>query len=65
MTEAMLIEIGNSLSRSNSSAAVTFIKSLYSTHNINVIPVENTLLHRVINLYQKRDDEEWGLTDYI
>ena len=27
--------------------------------------VENTLLHRAIDLYQKRDDKEWGLTDCI
>jgi predicted nucleic acid-binding protein len=60
-----LIEIGNSLARSNRSAAVAFIDSLYSTYNINVIPVENTLLHRAIGLYQKRDDKEWGLIDCI
>jgi len=65
ITDAILIEICNSLARSNRSAAVAFINSLYSTHNINVIPVENTPLHRAIDLYQKRDDKEWGLTDCI
>lgn len=35
ITEAILIEIGNSLARSNRSAAVAFIESLYSTHTIS------------------------------
>jgi predicted nucleic acid-binding protein len=36
-TEAVLVEIGNALSRSNRSAAVDFIKSAYTTANLRVV----------------------------
>lgn len=65
ITETVIIEIGNSLSRSNRSIAVAFIESLYRTHNVNVIPVDSVLLRRAIDFYHKRDDKEWGLTDCI
>ena len=65
ITEAILTEIGNSLSRSNRSAAVAFINSLYVTDNVNVVSVDSALLRRAIDFYHKRDDKEWGLTDCI
>ena len=65
ITETVVIEIGNSLARSNRSLAVSFIESLYSTCNVNVLPVDSALLRSAIDFYQKRDDKEWGLTDCI
>lgn len=65
ITEAILTEVGNSLARSNRSAAVAFIDSLYVTNNINVVSVDSALLRRAIEFYHKRDDKEWGLTDCI
>ena len=65
ITETVVIEIGNSLARSNRSLAVSFIESLYSTHNVNVLPVDSVLLHSAIDFYHKRNDKEWGLTDCI
>ena len=65
VTEAIVIEIGNSLSRSNRSIAIDFIESLYATPNVNIFPVDNSLLRCGIDLYHKRNDKEWGLTDCI
>ena len=65
ITEAIVIEIGNSLSRSNRSIAIDFIESLYATPNVNILPVNNSLLRGGIDLYRKRNDKEWGLTDCI
>ena len=48
ITETVVIEIGNSLARSNRSLAVSFIESLYSTHNVNVLPVDSALLHSAL-----------------
>jgi len=65
ITETIVIEIGNSLARSNRSLAVSFIESLYSTSNVNVLPVDSVLLHSAIDFYHKHNDKEWGLTDCI
>jgi len=65
ITEAVLIEIGNALARSNRSAAVAFINSCYTTPNINVVSMDSLLLQRAIELYNNREDKEWGLTDCI
>ncbi len=65
ITEAVLIEIGNALARSNRSAAVAFINSCYVTPNVRVVPVDSPLLKRAIDFYNNREDKEWGLTDCI
>lgn len=65
ITEAVLIEIGNASARSNRSAAVAFINSCYTTPNINVVSMDSLLLQRAIELYNNREDKEWGLADCI
>ncbi len=65
ITEAVLIEIGNALARSNRSAAAAFINSCYVTPNVRVVPVDSPLLKRAIDFYNNREDKEWGLTDRI
>ena len=63
ITEAILVEIGNALARSNRSLAVAFINSCYITPNVKVVLVDSALLKRAIDFYQAREDKEWGLTD--
>ncbi len=65
ITEAVLIEIGNALARSNRFAAAAFINSCYVTPNVRVVPVDSSLLKRAIDFYNNREDKEWGLTDCI
>ena len=65
ITEAILVEIGNALARSNRSLAVAFINSCYITPNVKVVLVDSALLRRAIDFYQVREDKEWGLTDCI
>jgi predicted nucleic acid-binding protein len=64
-TEAILVEIGNALSKYYRSEAASFIRSCYHTNNIHVVPVDTTLLDRALQLYAARLDKEWGLTDCI
>jgi predicted nucleic acid-binding protein len=64
-TEAVLTEIGNSLSCSNRSAAVAFINSCYVTLNVKVVTVDRILFRRAVEFYHSRKDKEWGLTDCI
>ena len=64
-TEAILVEIGNALARSDRSAAVAFINSCYVTPNVNVVIVDRALMDSAVDLYRSREDKEWGLTDCI
>ncbi len=65
VTEAVLVEVGNALARSNRSAAVAFINSCYVTANVKVISVDKVLFRRAVKFYYAHKDKEWGLTDCI
>lgn len=65
ITEAILIEIGNSLAYANRIAAVSFINSGYVTANVKIVSIDKELLRRAIEFYRLHDDKEWGLTEDI
>ncbi|MBI5214433.1 MAG: type II toxin-antitoxin system VapC family toxin [Ignavibacteriae bacterium] len=65
ITEAVLTEVGNALSRKDRPVAVTFINSCYLTVNLNVVSVDRTLFHRAVKYYDSHRDKDWGLTDCI
>ena len=65
-TEAVLIEIGNALSKRQWRAiGVAALRHLRSAQDIEIVPVDTALLERAIDLYSSRPDKEWGLTDCI
>lgn len=65
-TEAILVEIGNSLrSISHRQAAFAFISKCYTTPNTRIENVTSDLLGRALTLYDSRRDKTWGLTDCI
>jgi len=65
ITEAILIEIGNALSRYNRDGFVKFFRQCYKASNMRIIPIDNELLKSAANFYDMRKDKEWGLTDCI
>ena len=67
ITEAVLIEIGNGLSKLKwRQVANKWIISIQDSNTIfKVVPTTTGLLNKAINLYGKRLDKEWGLTDCI
>lgn len=65
-TEAVLIEIANALAKHRWRAlGVATLAKLRDTPDIEVVPLESTLLEEAIGLYSARPDKEWGLTDCI
>jgi len=65
-TEAVLIEIGNALSRSAwRSVGVSTLNHLRHSPEIQVVPVDPGLFDRAVALYSSRMDKEWGVTDCI
>ena len=65
-TEAILIEVGNALSQEKwRPLGVKTLDWLRHSPDIEVVPVDTSLLDRAIALYSARMDKEWGLTDCI
>lgn len=65
VTEAVLLEVGNALSRLNRTGAVEFIRECYHTANMRVVSVDTPLLQRALDLYAARGDKTWSLVDCI
>jgi predicted nucleic acid-binding protein len=66
-TEAVLVEVGNALCGTPRlrKVAASFIRRLYSEENMTVVAVDNPLFNRALDMYEKRQDKDWGLTDCI
>ncbi|MBP8123733.1 MAG: type II toxin-antitoxin system VapC family toxin [Caldilineaceae bacterium] len=65
-TRAVLLEIGNALSKQRyRRAAVSLLQSLEADPNVKIIPLSEGLYAQAVHLYGERPDKEWGLTDCI
>jgi len=65
-TRAVLVEIGNALSkRQFRSAAVQLLESLEADPTIEIVPLSEQLYAQAYELYRARPDKEWGLVDCI
>ena len=65
-TRAVLLEIGNSLSRQRyRNAAIKLLQSLEEDENVQVIPISEELYEQGFELFLSRLDKEWGITDCI
>ncbi|CAN5746036.1 PIN domain-containing protein [soil metagenome] len=63
-SEFILTEIADGLSslafRKAASRAIRFIKA---NPDVEIIPVSSDLFDQALDLYENRDDKDWGLTD--
>jgi uncharacterized protein len=65
-TAAVVLEIGNALSRARlRPAAASLLETLHSDPLIEVVPLSDSLYREGINLFLGRPDKEWSLTDCI
>ncbi len=64
-TEAILMEVGNALSALTRQKVVNFIRQCYTTKNMRVINVTSEIFSEGLNLYESRQDKQWGLIDCI
>ncbi|HEX5269890.1 MAG TPA: PIN domain-containing protein [Gemmataceae bacterium] len=63
-TRAVLLEIGNALSRQRyRAAAVSLLQALEADLSVEVLPLSEDLYARALRLYCSRPDKEWGLID--
>jgi uncharacterized protein len=65
-TRAVLLEIGNALSKQRyRTAAVDLLRSLETDPTVIVIALTSDLYHSALELFGNRPDKEWSLTDCI
>jgi uncharacterized protein len=65
-TEAVLVEVGNSLSRPQLRIlAVSLFARLRANPAVEIVPVTAALFARAAELYAARLDKAWGMTDCI
>jgi predicted nucleic acid-binding protein len=65
-TRAVIIEIGNALSkRRYRKAATELLDSLEEDTSIEIVPITEQLYYKAYKLYRERPDKEWGLTDCL
>src|SRR5687767_7781950 len=65
-TQAVLLEIGNSLSKLRyRAAAVRLLEAIEADPSVEVVSLSNELYTRGVELFRERPDKEWGVTDCI
>jgi uncharacterized protein len=65
-TQAILLEIGNALSKQKyRAAAIQLLESLETDSSVEVVLLTNSLYRLAFNLFKQREDKEWGLVDCI
>jgi predicted nucleic acid-binding protein len=65
-TQAVLLEIGNALSKQRyRSAAVALLEALEADPNVIIVPLSESLYQRAFHLFRERADKEWGLIDCV
>lgn len=63
-TEFVLLEIADGLASLRFRiGAVRIIAALRASSLVEIVPATSDLLEAALDLYQHRDDKEWGLTD--
>jgi len=65
-TSAVLLEIGNALSKLHyRQAAIELLSALRSDPSVETVPLSDRLFERALRLFSERLDKEWGLTDCV
>jgi len=65
-TKAVLLEIGNGLSkRRYRSTAVQILSAIANDPTVAVVPLSNDIYAKGFELFQNRTDKEWGLIDCV
>ena len=64
-TVAVLLEIGNALAKDFREEANAILRLLRHSHTVEVVEIDDRLLEKALEIYEKYHDKTWGLVDCI
>jgi uncharacterized protein len=64
-TDAVLLEIGNALSRIARQEAIAIIHYFQTDPDVTLVPLTPGLMTEALELYAKHQDKTWGLIDCV
>jgi predicted nucleic acid-binding protein len=64
-TDAVLLEVGNALSRLARRQASLIIHHFQTADEVTLIPLNPTLFNTALHWYDKHQDKTWGLVDCV
>src|SRR5882672_8100786 len=64
-TVAVLLEIGNALAKDFRDEANAIMKLLRRSDRVEVVQIDDRLLDKALEIYEKYHDKTWGLVDCI
>ncbi len=65
ITDAVLLEIGNSLARNHKSEAIEIFEEFFASEEVEIVRLDETLFNKGFELYKSHADKTWGLVDCI
>ncbi len=65
VTDAVLLEIGNSLARNYKTAVIEIFEEFFVTKEIEIVRLDETLFNKAFELYKTHADKSWGMVDCI
>ncbi|MGI9182371.1 MAG: type II toxin-antitoxin system VapC family toxin [Longimicrobiaceae bacterium] len=65
ITDAVLLEVGNSLARGYKKDAVQVIDHFLASPEVEIVHLTPQLFEQAFPLYRSHQDKEWGLVDCI
>ena len=64
-TDAVLLEIGNHLSRNYKQEAIQIVETFIEAENVEIVELTPELFDKAFETYKKHNDKEWGLVDCL
>jgi len=64
-TDAVLLEIGNALSRNFKQQSVEIIEHFLASGDVKIVHLHPQLLRKAFELYKSHSDKLWGLIDCV
>lgn len=64
-TDAILLEIGNTLSGRFRQQAIQTIEDFFESDEVEIIRLDETLFSKAFELYKNHTDKSWGLVDCV
>lgn len=65
VTDAVLLEIGNSLARGYKREAIGVFERFFKSSDIEIIRLDQLLFERAFDIYKTYADKTWGMVDCV